>query len=260
MEVAGHCWRLHWTLMALRGVAGCPGRCPRVLEVVVAFAGACWMLRRRFPHRSSMNVACGSQWGMCCGLQGAMGALAIGEIPSPPFPPHHLLNRNRDLQRKVRRVRESRGGPLYLIPSTLQLAPVCVPPFTASPQKALIVGINYLTWSQGKLGGCINDANNMYTLLTTHFGFPETNVLKLTDDAEDPSLMPTTANIRKGFEWLFRDAQAGDVLFFHYSGHGSQVWHLGKTCTMHQFQKVTFGDLGTFENGERKRWESGNLG
>ena len=34
--------------------------------------------------------------------------------------------------------------------------------------------------------------------------------------------MPTKANIIAGLKWLAEGAQAGDVLFFSYSGHGCQ--------------------------------------
>lgn len=33
--------------------------------------------------------------------------------------------------------------------------------------------------------------------------------------------MPTKATIESGMRWLVHDAKAGDVLFFHFSGHGS---------------------------------------
>jgi hypothetical protein len=34
---------------------------------------------------------------------------------------------------------------------------------------------------------------------------------------------PTAANVRAGLRWLTRDAKPGDVLFFHFSGHATQV-------------------------------------
>merc|ERR1712032_398769 len=39
----------------------------------------------------------------------------------------------------------------------------------------------------------------------------------------DDAKLPTTHNIRNGFSWLFDGAAPGDLLFFAYSGHGSQV-------------------------------------
>merc|ERR1712190_525006 len=34
--------------------------------------------------------------------------------------------------------------------------------------------------------------------------------------------MPTRRNIEKALDWLVDGAQPGDVLFFHFSGHGAQ--------------------------------------
>jgi len=34
---------------------------------------------------------------------------------------------------------------------------------------------------------------------------------------------PTKSNIQKGLNWLVHNVVAGDVLFFHFSGHGAQV-------------------------------------
>jgi uncharacterized caspase-like protein len=40
----------------------------------------------------------------------------------------------------------------------------------------------------------------------------------LTDDHRDRFRLPTRRNILKGFEWLMTDLQAGDSLFFYFSG------------------------------------------
>lgn len=44
----------------------------------------------------------------------------------------------------------------------------------------------------------------------------------MTDDAMNPMLQPTKANIYQGIRWLMTDLRPGDSLIFHYSGHGSQ--------------------------------------
>jgi len=54
-------------------------------------------------------------------------------------------------------------------------------------------------------------------------GWPDTpdSMLCLTDDnPSDPQ--PSRANMLKAFRWLVEGASAGDVLFFHFSGHGGQ--------------------------------------
>ncbi|TFG95767.1 caspase family protein [Candidatus Thorarchaeota archaeon] len=80
-------------------------------------------------------------------------------------------------------------------------------------QKALIVGIN--KYPSSPLQGCVNDAMDMEAMLKQHFGFSDIQML-LDGQA-------TTANMKSGLTWLVTGAQPGDVLFFHYSGHGSQI-------------------------------------
>ena len=36
----------------------------------------------------------------------------------------------------------------------------------------------------------------------------------------NPRQIPTRANMIAAMQWLVRDAQPNDSLFFHYSGHG----------------------------------------
>jgi len=80
-------------------------------------------------------------------------------------------------------------------------------------KRALLVGINYpgTTYS---LRGCVNDVTAMKDVLKNHYGF--TDITMLTDNAA------TTAAIIKGLRNLVANAAPGDVLYFHYSGHGSQ--------------------------------------
>lgn len=80
-------------------------------------------------------------------------------------------------------------------------------------KRALIVGINYPGTSHA-LRGCVNDARAMEDLLKSQFGFQ--NIAMLLD------AQATTANILNELEKLVAGAAPGDILFFHYSGHGSQ--------------------------------------
>jgi len=86
-------------------------------------------------------------------------------------------------------------------------------------RRALLVGINYFG-TQAQLRGCINDVHNMKGLLVNSFGWPVSCMRTLTDD--NPGTMPTRRNIEEAMRWLVAGAQPGDVLFFHYSGHGAQ--------------------------------------
>ncbi|KAF9096171.1 Ca(2+)-dependent cysteine protease [Mortierella sp. AD031] len=89
-------------------------------------------------------------------------------------------------------------------------------------KRALFIGINYFGQS-AELRGCINDVKNIKTFITKNYGFREEDTISLTDDQEDPSRIPTHANILSAMQWLVRDARPDDSFFFHYSGHGGQA-------------------------------------
>jgi len=80
-------------------------------------------------------------------------------------------------------------------------------------KRALLVGINYVGTGH-ELKGCINDSNNMHNFLAAR-GFTEIKMLQ-----EEAA---TTDGIKAGLAWLTADTVPGDVIVFHYSGHGSQL-------------------------------------
>jgi hypothetical protein len=69
-----------------------------------------------------------------------------------------------------------------------------------------------------KLSGCVNDINTIEKLLIEKFNFK--NIVKLHDSS---SILPTKINILLQLKLLLSQSNSGDVLFFHYSGHGSQI-------------------------------------
>lgn len=81
-------------------------------------------------------------------------------------------------------------------------------------KRALLVGINYVGTSYS-LKGCLNDVKHIKALLEGK-GFADIEVLTEKD--------ATTANILAALKRLVADAEPGDVLVFHYSGHGSQIY------------------------------------
>ena len=85
-----------------------------------------------------------------------------------------------------------------------------------SKRKALLVGIN--EYEGSPLQGCVNDVIRMNQIITHYFGFTTNSDKRMLVDRS-----ATTANILDRLEWLVDDAQSGDVLLFHYSGHGSQM-------------------------------------
>jgi len=86
----------------------------------------------------------------------------------------------------------------------------------------LLVGINdYSPAGAGgpDLRGCVNDVRDMANTLSALGIVPATpGTMKILTDAR-----ATKAAIINGFKWLIKGAKKGDVLVFHYSGHGSQV-------------------------------------
>ncbi|KAH8112639.1 metacaspase [Phellopilus nigrolimitatus] len=88
-------------------------------------------------------------------------------------------------------------------------------------KKALCIGINYVG-QDAELKGCINDAQNIHRFLIGR-GYNDGDIVMLTDDARNPRQIPTKNNILEAMQWLVRDAQPNDSLFFHYSGHGGQT-------------------------------------
>lgn len=94
-----------------------------------------------------------------------------------------------------------------------------VPPDFNGTMRAVLIGINYVG-QNGQLTGCHNDVKNMKEFLMEMLGFPEENMTILMDDGQHQS--PTKANILNAYANLVRDSQSGDVVFCHYSGHGSR--------------------------------------
>ncbi|CAL4995754.1 unnamed protein product [Urochloa decumbens] len=88
---------------------------------------------------------------------------------------------------------------------------------------ATLVGCNY-AGTPNELRGCINDVLAMRDTLVARFGFAPGDITVLTDDRVDAGVViPTGANIKRALSDMVSRAVPGDVLFFHYSGHGTLV-------------------------------------
>ena len=87
---------------------------------------------------------------------------------------------------------------------------------------ALLIGINeYPKFApRGQLTGCVNDVQAMRQVLTGPFGFPEDHITVLTDG------QATQDAIRGAMKALVQRVGNGDIVVFHYSGHGSQMTDL----------------------------------
>ncbi|KAL2644690.1 hypothetical protein R1flu_012277 [Riccia fluitans] len=88
-------------------------------------------------------------------------------------------------------------------------------------RKALLIGCNY-PGTKAELHGCVNDVSRMYKCLKDKFNFADEDITVMID-TDKASVQPTGVNIKKVLARLIDEVQPGDVLFLHYSGHGTQV-------------------------------------
>ncbi len=84
-------------------------------------------------------------------------------------------------------------------------------------RRAIIVGINKYQIPGSNLNGCVNDAKDIYCLLTEQFGFKPENVVLLFDERA------TTQNIINTLIEKIANTQPGDELVYYHSGHGTQI-------------------------------------
>jgi hypothetical protein len=88
---------------------------------------------------------------------------------------------------------------------------------STSRKLALLVGINQYP-SPNSLGGCVNDVELQRHLLIHRFGFNPQDIYTLKDEKA------TRSGILEAFEeHLIKQAKPGDVVMYHYSGHGSRI-------------------------------------
>ena len=87
-------------------------------------------------------------------------------------------------------------------------------------KRALLVGINNYKYPDRvpPLAGSLNDVEDMRQVLIGKFEFPPENILVLKDS------QATHAQIMSAIQThLVAKTQPGDIVVFHYSGHGSQM-------------------------------------
>jgi len=84
-------------------------------------------------------------------------------------------------------------------------------------KRAVLIGINRYQIRGADLRGCVNDVKNVASVLTRFYGFPQSNITVLTDYRANKRAMEAA------IQRLIEKSRRGDVLFLHYSGHGSNV-------------------------------------
>ena len=88
-------------------------------------------------------------------------------------------------------------------------------------KRALLVGCNY-PGTEYPLNGCVNDALAWVPILRDIYGFQEEDI-EIMIDTDDTYTRPTGKNIKDALRKYVAMSEAGDVLFFQFSGHGVQV-------------------------------------
>jgi metacaspase-1 len=82
-------------------------------------------------------------------------------------------------------------------------------------KKALITGLN--AYPSSGLRGCVNDALLTYKIVRDYFKFDTKNI-KVATDREC-----TKQGILEMLKWLVTDVKPGDTVYWHFSGHGTQI-------------------------------------
>ena len=92
-------------------------------------------------------------------------------------------------------------------------------PIESTPATfALLVGIDrYADTTLREQRGCVNDVRQLQSFLMSTANVPAENVHVLTDE------QATRAAIRTAWDRLEKAAAPGDQVWFHFSGHGSQL-------------------------------------
>ncbi|GAA2481657.1 caspase family protein [Terrabacter carboxydivorans] len=84
-------------------------------------------------------------------------------------------------------------------------------------KRALLIGVNQYAIPGADLRGCVNDVQNVAGALKDVYGFTDADITMLVDDGA------TKAAMTQAMTDLVGSARPGDVLYLHYSGHGSNV-------------------------------------
>lgn len=129
------------------------------------------------------------------------------------------LNRRRFLQFTGSAVAAVGLNALHVAQQGRRYAQVLAQP--TSRKLALLVGINAYSsdavgWSP--LNGCVTDVQMQEELLVHRFGFNRRDIVTLIDQQATRSGILTAFN-----DHLIQQAKPGDVVVFHFSGHGSRI-------------------------------------
>ena len=95
----------------------------------------------------------------------------------------------------------------------------------SNSSKALLIGINYSSIPANILFGCIDDVNNVKSMLVNTYKYAPSNITMITDDVNS-ICMPTYDNILNSLKRIVSASTTSNEIWIHYSGHGSQIQDL----------------------------------
>ncbi|KAJ5626994.1 hypothetical protein N7528_004421 [Penicillium herquei] len=81
---------------------------------------------------------------------------------------------------------------------------------------AILIGVNFYRNPTNRLHGCVRDVRNIKASLEADSG--DTN-----SPTEPEDVWPTPDRVKQTLEHVTLHAKEGDFVYFHYSGHGTQV-------------------------------------
>ncbi|KZX60293.1 hypothetical protein A3709_11930 [Halioglobus sp. HI00S01] len=111
---------------------------------------------------------------------------------------------------------------LHLLPGLVLLCAVLFSPLSLAARHALLVGVtDYPNLEGQNLTGSDNDVALAAEVLMAR-GFEATDITTLSESAGE-GRRPIRANIMNELDALAAKAQAGDFVYLHFSGHGSQA-------------------------------------
>lgn len=125
---------------------------------------------------------------------------------------------------------------------------------SAGMRYALLVGVTtYDRMLDHSLEGPANDVLLVKEMLVQRFGFAAENIVTLAE-AEGRERRPTRAHIQAAFARLAKRIQAGDQVYIHLSGHGSQQLDLPPLDETDGLDEVFLpADAGPFD-ADKKIW------
>lgn len=104
-------------------------------------------------------------------------------------------------------------------PTPIKPSPPPPPPIPKGLVKALLIGINYTAVPELQLYGCINDVMN--TRIHLQSMYPNCKDVRVLTDMTP--VKPTKEAIIESIQWLVKDLKPGQIVYFHFSGHGTLV-------------------------------------